>query len=787
MAGPLDILTSLAGKHSKSATGASAKAPKLPAVDAKTAASYKKVGDELAKIQEKMRGIADEKGLDSSLEKLAKKARRMRPLQKAIADVVKAEKIYLKLLKDETASIGEQVKAYNNLAAAKKKQVQVGNEMQGAFGRMKNVMGSFSKANILLGVFAVVARDAVLIARQANEGFDVMARSGQALGKSISQLTADTASYSLGLNKAAISGALMGHSGEDSKKAFQLLTQTFGGTSGAIEDVSTNFGDLATIAKFSGLSMGEAAAFADKNWRRLGKTMKESEGDLAQMGFNTQHLNNLFGAGKVDTREYAQTVSDLSFQAGNYNQNTKFLIESLNRELAVQLSLGKSRDAAMDAARKNLEKAGKANILGAQIIGDKLQAEFDAGGISMEDAMERFGSQGELVYKLLEEGIGEGNNLFALAELLKEGSELQGELNKQIKADARRGGALGMAAGVLTLPEQEVLALQERTRGAKFEQIRDFDVDQEDGMKKLREQVQSLFPGVAEIEDDAERVEAQERIEQFGRDIRSDDPTVDAFEKFDEVIDLLAPATEPGKTKDPVDKFLDAVGGGNLFMGALGALNNMPDVIKGLPMTMVAALAWQEANKSKEGIGAWVKSVLTGKDPLDADGTKQVTRRGSRGRVIPKYTTEQMVAAQMKQKRDIHGAQYDFSKKAGRSEAKDITRDEFIDQKMEEEAFEGAGKTLGENRALDTTFGDLTSPGSADVAAVMLATSSEATPATKLSSEEPGMSRVPGTPAGTKELVASELSSEGDDWWILIPGARQQLAQDAYANSADVT
>lgn len=787
MAGPLDILKSMAGTHSKTGVGTTAPAPKLPAMDSKTTKSYKELETTLKGIQKEMRGIATSTGATAELGNLAKKARKLQPLYKAIEDVKKAEAEYLKLMKSSTASIHKQVEAYNKLAAAKKKQVQVGNEMKGMFGRLKNVMG---KSNILLGAFALVTRDVVLVARQANEGFDVMARSGQALGKSFAQLTAATASYSMGLNKAAISGAMMGHSGEESKKAFQLLTQTFGGTGDAVANVSSNFGDLATIAKFSGMSIGEAAAFADKNWKRLGKTMEDSAGDIAQMGMNTSHLNALFGAGKVDTREYAQTVSDLSFQSGNYNQNTKFLIESLNRELAVQLSLGKSRDAAMASARKNLEKAGNANLVGAQILGRKLQAEFNASGMTTSEAMVRFGSQGELVLSILEEGIEKGNNLFALAEIMKGSTEMQGELNKEVRRDAARGGSMGLVTGVTeNIGQQLVLEREEKIRTAKFAAIR--DAEQGD-FKGITEKLEALFPGVEDIEDKEKRGEARELIAQFGRTIRKD-PKVDAREEFAKIIEAIMPAEDPEKAKDPVDKFLEKVGGAKMFMNMIGTVTRLPEVIMGLPVSIALAIAAEKAGEllgagGDASVGAWIKGLVTAEE--DEFGTKQRYDQGG----MPMFTKEQLAEGQRKKAaavaKETLGEQYDYSKKAGRAEVQGLTREEYIDKRVKERQRERRIEVFGtdDTEAARLEMETVAAAGAGDPAAMaVLQTSGEAaaTPATKLGSKVAVAPKktIRSGAKGLPELEA-EAFADGGDVLLRVKNLDRIAAQWEYGNSA---
>lgn len=764
MAGPLDILKSMAGTHSKTGAGASARAPKFPPMDSKTTKSYKELATTLEGIQKSMRGIATSKGATAELGNLAKKARKLQPLFKAIQDVKKAERDYIKLMKSSTATIHDQVKAYNKLAAAKKKQIQVGNEQKGMLGRLKNVMGGFSKMNILMAGMALATREVVLVARQVNEGFDVMARSGQALGKSFGQLTSATALYSFGLNKAAISGALMGHSGEESKKAFQLLTQTFGGTGDAVANVSSNFGDLATIAKFSGMSIGDAAAFADKNWKRLGKTMEDSAGDIAQMGMNTSHLNALFGAGKVDTREYAQTVSDLSFQSGNYNQNTKFLIESLNRELAVQLSLGKSRDAAMASARKNLEKAGNANLVGAQILGRKLQAEFNASGMTTSEAMVRFGSQGELVLSILEEGIEKGNNLFALAEIMKGSTEMQGELNKEVRRDAARGGSMGLVTGVTeNIGQQLVLEREEKIRTAKFAAIR--DAEQGD-FKGITEKLEALFPGVEDIEDKEKRGEARELIAQFGRTIRKD-PKVDAREEFAKIIEAIMPAEDPEKAKDPVDKFLEKVGGAKMFMNMIGTVTRLPEVIMGLPVSIALAIAAEKAGEllgagGDASVGAWIKGLVTAEE--DEFGTEQRYDPGG----MPMFTEGQLAEGRRKkavaEKREVFGQQYELSKKRGRAEVQGLTREEYIDKKVKERQRERRIEVFGADaEAARLEMATVAAVGGGDLAAASMLTSQDpGTPATKLLPKAPDtVTPGPGVPGEAKIAARGVASNSG--------------------------
>jgi hypothetical protein len=560
-------------------------------MDSKTKKSYKEIGDTLNGIKASMKSLATSTGASAQLNELAKKARKLQPLYKAIEDVKNAEAEYLKLMKSSKATIHEQVKSYNKLAAAKRKQIQIGNEQKGMMGRLKNVMGGFGKANILLAIGMGILRDASIIAKQAGEGFDVMARSGQALNKTFEELGYSTGNYMVQLNAASIAGATWGHTATDSKQAFQLLVQTLGGTDAAVSNVSNNFGEFAKIAKYSGISLGDAAAYADKNWKRLGKTVEDSNDDMAQMGLNTANLNSLFGEGSVDTKEYARTVSDLAFQSGNYNQNTKFLIESLNREVAIQLSLGKSREAAMGSAKRNLERAGKVNLLGIQMLAQKLEKEFEGREVTLEAMQEKFGSEGEMVYEMFKTGKFKGNDLFALAEVAKDSSELQGAMQNMYREDAARGGTALMATGAGNYGQQRLMQIQEERRDVEFEAVK---TAKEEDLPKALEAIFADFEGAGKRDIDA-----------FAKALR-EDPQADARAEFEKVILAIKP--KEGK-KDPVEAFLEQVKGEAVVI-AIAALTTLPDAIKALPVSIALALA--AAKAAKTGVGKKVLGFLGG-------------------------------------------------------------------------------------------------------------------------------------------------------------------------------
>ncbi len=773
------LLKSMAGTHSQSGVGAGSKAPKIPAMDSKTQKSYTELDTTLGKIQAKMRGIAEDKGASSELDNLAKKARKLQPLHKAIRDLKKAQDDWIKTLNEENSTIDDISKAYNKMAAAKEKQVQVANEMSGAFGRLKNVLGSFTKANVAMMAFTVIARDVVILSKQSNEAFDVMARQGQTLGKSFSEMAIAAKDYAYGLNMAAISGALAGHNGEESKKAFQELTRTFGGTGDVVAEVSSNFGDLATVAKFSGMSIGDAALYADKNFARLGKSMRASMEDIAQMGANTQNLNDMFGKGKVDTMAYAQTVSDLSFQSGNYNQNTKFLIESLNRELAVQFALGKSRDAAMDAAKKNLTKAGKANLVGAKRIGAKLQAEFDRGAFSGEAgkaaAKERFGAQYELVLQILKQGVGTGNNLIALHEIMANSTEMQGELTKEIRRDAAAGGNLGLASEVKTLPEQLVLKLEEGLIAEKIAEIRGAAKGDTERIEAARD---ALFPGIDKIEDPERKAEATEAVAQYIRALR-EDPELDGREAFAKTIEAVMPDAQD-EGEDPVERFLHAVEAGG-FIKMISAVNNLPAVIMGLPVAIAVAIAAEEAGK------AGFLDMLSGKDPLD-DGTEQVvikTRRGPRN----KYTDEQLAENRAKAKRKALAAQYDQGRRQltldgsmGTAETKGRTKEQFIKEHMaDSDLSTSRGDALREEMGKKdpAELAKIAAEGGdrSHLAKAMIGKNKEAQFQDNLAKLAPPVSSR--MPSSVDPLVGRELEgqfgTDGNDVIVRIPGAKGEF------------
>jgi hypothetical protein len=603
--------------------------------------------------------------------------------------------------------------------------------------------------------------------KDMNVGLDVMARSGQAIGKSFSELTAATTAYMYATNKAAISGALMGHSGEESKKAFELLSQTFGGTTDVVEDVSNNFGDLATIAKFSGMSIGDAAAYADQNWKRLGKTMKESSADIATMGLNTSHLNSMFGQGKVDTMEYAQTVSDLSFQSGNYNQNTKFLIESLNRELAIQLSLGKSRDAAMASAKRNLEKAGKANVLGAKILGRKLQAEYDLGKIGVDEAKERFGSEWELMMKLLEEGVESGDNLFALAELMKGSSEMSGELLNEVRKDAARGGSLALATGqATTVPEMALMKLQERAREAEFQAVKEAK-----GPEELEAALANIF---REFKEEAADPAAQARIKSWGEAMQAD-PDMDARAGFNEVIKDIMP---DGDTDDTINEFMAQVGTGANLAKAIGVVIELPKVLLSMPVLIAAAIAGEGAVEGAMKIGGLLWEDLKESWRQASDSEELSTRRGG--------TYGGMKPEDEREFRQEIGAEWDeMGGHAGTGQGRRAYQD--TKWKLELKKRERAASSEAENVEMARSLGiyppltdedvSVLLENDVDPEAVMASAQEEgATPAaTKPGAKPPAASKKAASASGVGRELEGQFDTDGNDVIVRIPGGKEDF------------
>lgn len=609
--GIMDILKSAAGTHG-AGKGAGAPASRIPSIDTATQKGYIETAKQLKSIQGSMRDIA-RSGSHEGLKKLSQQARKLQPVQRAIQDVLKAEVAYIEALQSESATIDDQVKLYNELSAAKQKQIRLSNEAQGAFGRLKNVSDDL-RANKWPLLWAAGLRDLTKVVSAANRGFDAMARSGQALDQSFGSLAATTGRFTLNMKIASLQASLFGHSAKDSEAAFALLTEALGGTSEAVEEVSSQFGDMAKIAKFSGLGMAEAAAFAEKNWKRLGKTMEESNEDLARMSLSTANLNKLFGDGKVNTAEFARTVQDLAFQSGNYNQNTRFLTESLNHELAVQLSLGKTREAAMHDAKQNLIAAGKINIAGALDFGTKLQAEFDAGSKNVEDYIDRFGAEGRVLFKMLEQGVTSGGTLLGFQKLIEGSSEMQGNIQDMIRADAARAGG-GTLAAVYGqgMDQQQLINAQEAVREEQFDAIRGAK-----GKVATDKALEELFP-------DADLTSA--RIQDFAKTLQKD-PAADARKAF-----RKATAVVPGtKAESLTDKLIGMIGGAKWFVGITSAFTTLLGAIGELPGSLAGILALMHGPamlRGAKGLGGRIGGMFSrggGKVP----GLSQFAGAGAR-------------------------------------------------------------------------------------------------------------------------------------------------------------
>jgi hypothetical protein len=438
-----DILNS-GSKSSKAA------APAIPQGGGYSKSDVKLAGD----MQNRMTQI--EKLVKSSNKHWGKMAE-ARPLIKAQASMKAfnlAQIEHDSIMKSSTATIMEKVVAYNKLAKARKDAIddtreynKVLNEQKGAAGRALNVLQELP----LVGMALAAAGNAVKIAfGQAADGFGAMARSGQVAGKSMGDLAKSTGMFVVEMNLASVSAAQFGIVPEESNKSFLQLTETFGGTEKAVSTLGAQWDSLAQLAAVSGIGMTAMSDLVAENFKKVGGTMEEAlkaaKTQVAEMSTVTAELNARFGAGSVNTAAFASAINDLAFGSSFANQNSRMLTETLGRELQMQLALGKAPEAAMAAATKNIEMAGKVNIIGIQDFRQQMQEGYEAaqkegkGAEYLADLGKKFGSQGEIIGNMLEEKtLMDSDNLFAFQEAVDQSTGLRTAMLDDMRSAAASG------------------------------------------------------------------------------------------------------------------------------------------------------------------------------------------------------------------------------------------------------------------------------------------------------------------------------------------------------------
>lgn len=452
MAGPLDILRGLAS----GAGDGSAPRPSMPAFSAKDLKTLEGIEATVRNISAAARQGAE------NWEQLGD-ARALLPAKKALTELRQANDRFNAVMATGVATIEDQVDAYNDLAVARRKASQELNkaereinESRGAMGRLKNVLDDVAEhkyaALLVSGAIAVK-----MAARDVNNQFDILARSGQLTQTSFTDVGKATLDMSLQMRLAMVQAGLLGISADESNKAFLRLTETFGGTSETARSLQDDWTAWSELARISGLSMTDVAALADQGYKRLGETIHETGSNIARMSDITQGLNARFGKGMVNTRDFAKAVQTLAYSQGFYNQNTRLVIESLGREISTQLALGKSREAAVAGATQNLQDAAKVNLVGFQMFARDIMEEWtsaeaestEAGEAYLQQLTERFGSQGEVIASMLRRGenLAEGG-IWAFKGLVGESQALGSHMMETLRLASVEGSGLLMGLGI---------------------------------------------------------------------------------------------------------------------------------------------------------------------------------------------------------------------------------------------------------------------------------------------------------------------------------------------------
>jgi len=454
MAGPLDILRGLGGGGGGGGGGDAARTqlPAYSASDAKT----------LAQVVKSFKAITAEvnKG-GKGWEKLGD-ARTLRQAHIALGLLRDAQKSFNKVMQDGSATMNARIAAYDKLAKAQKrssdqlrKTEHDLNESRGMAGRFKNVLDELGR-NKGLAILGALAKDLTMVFGDMNKQFDIMARSGQLTDTTFSGLAKTTGIMAYEMRTSMLSATLMGISADDSNKAFMKLTETFGGTLEVARSLGADWAEMAKLARMSGLGMTDMANLADQGFKRLGESIGTSMNNIVAMSKVTQELNMRFGKGKVNTKEFASAVNTLAYSSGFYNQNTKMVIETLAREISMQLALGKSRTAATESAVENLKLAGQVNIVGVQKFRKELLDQFNAtkeGSDERKAFVEKmttdFGSEGELIVNMMKSGrLQTAEGLLTFQEVVKGSTKLQGSMLENMRVMALEGPQQLLAMGL---------------------------------------------------------------------------------------------------------------------------------------------------------------------------------------------------------------------------------------------------------------------------------------------------------------------------------------------------
>lgn len=595
MASPLQTILSQLGFNA----GGRSSSPQLPAYSAGQRDIMREVSESLRDINAAVRSGRN------NWNDMAR-ARALEPVRRTLRDLRDRQVEFNAAVRNGNATIEERVLAYDRLAdatqeanRAQQQSVREINETQGAMGRFKNVVieaGKRSKA-----VFAEeIVRSLKMMTDDANENFDIMARSGQL---SFDSMSSASFNFTKEMRLSAAQSALMGISAEESNRSFAKLAETFGGTRRVVNDLSGDWFGMSQMARLSGLGMEGMADFMSSSFARLSEGREESLNNIAAMSKAVGEINGRFGEGKANVKEFSNAVQTLAFSTGFYNQNTKMVIESLSREIQVQLALGKSREDATKSAVANLKTAGSVNIIGTEELRSELlsgyQKNKQAGTQEqfLKDVTDKYGSAGETVALSLRSGELAGNTgAFLMQALAEQSTELQARIMEKLRTSPdMMNKALGYG---LDLKQASLLKGENKALLVKMSDVATKGKAGED----------ALFKGGVKTDEQRKFVEALRNKEQP----MSDTQKLKKFYEMGGVGDKDAEKLAKGLVGDDTDarpewrQFVDGQGQA-WYLGITNSMNALTEALKSVPFVGAAgALATGMAGKwlARQALGS---------------------------------------------------------------------------------------------------------------------------------------------------------------------------------------
>ncbi len=558
------------------------------------------------------------------------------PLRKAAAATAglkKAQQELTKMQKSGTASLHQLEQGYLKVAKTAKESKEAikdanreMNETKGIAGRAKNVLDDVFELKGPL-IFAAAMRDLQLITKDMSQNFNQLASRGQLANQSLGELAKTTALYSYEMKMASLSAAAVGIGAEESNAAFAKLTNTYGGNAKAVEQVSNEWKTLTTLAMTTGVGLESVSDLAASGYARLGESLEEVEVTVARVGSATKEMNDRFGAAAPTAQMMSKAVTELSYAQGFYNQNTNMVVDTLAREVSMQLALGRTQEAAVAKAQKNLELAGQVNLVGITQFRDQIQADFaaaEAAGTGQDflaDLARDFGAEGEIIASMLEDGnLQASGSLLAVEQLFKNSSKMQDAMMEKMRASAAEGNVSALLGIGIPLADAQIMIREGELLNKKIEKIR--SGDKGDAIKAL-----NLGP---------EKMQSKE-VKKFIKDVKGGEmKPAELQAQFRKISGAGDSTAEVGKPQDEVDQWMGKTGTDVAwFAAALNMFKTVPELLGTLPLNFGTVMAGLLA---KNVLGGLLKNI-GGKGIGNAMGRGIGSMGGAIGRGLPGMTS----------------------------------------------------------------------------------------------------------------------------------------------------